>query len=237
MIEFRKYQLKIAQKLLFEVSDWKIEAGNIYFLLGKNGCGKSTFLRSLLQPNDTDTLRIDGKAMRQWHPKELAQKIAYVSSKLPQNDYTTVFDFLLLGRYPYGMSLFGASETARQRVAETLELLHIGDLGERFLTQLSDGQQQLVAIGRALVQEVEYLLLDEPTAFLDYLNKRKLWALIGQICKERKIAIVVVTHDLESASDLMQNISYVDVRQKKLVTLVTREQFPTEELLVEIYGE
>ncbi|HRO74966.1 MAG TPA: ABC transporter ATP-binding protein [Crocinitomicaceae bacterium] len=220
MIQFKNHTVSIENTTLFKVDELVVEQGKVYYLIGKNGSGKSTFLKSIINFNDkTAGISIDNKSKNQYSSKELAQKIAYVPSKLTSNDFTTVEEFLLLGRYPYGKPLSGTSEHDQEKLNEVLNLLEINDLKTKFINQLSDGQQQLVSIGRALVQEVNYLLLDEPTAFLDYANKRRIFARINELASAKNMGIIVVTHDIEFLLKLNKDVFYVDTNSKSLETL------------------
>lgn len=220
MIQFENHTVSIENTILFEVERLAVEQGKVYYLIGKNGSGKSTFLKSIINFNDKTTgISIDKKPKNQYFSKELAKKIAYVPSKLMSNDFTTVEEFLLLGRYPYGKPLSGTSEHDQLKLNEVLNLLEINDLKTKFINQLSDGQQQLISIGRALVQEVNYLLLDEPTAFLDYANKRRIFTLINELAGAKNMGIIVVTHDIEFLLKLNATVFYVDTNVKSLETL------------------
>lgn len=209
MIELNAYQVRVGNRLLFQIPDWKIEKGLVYYLLGKNGCGKSTFLRSLMDVSQQD-YQLEGKSVRQWSAKEIASKIAYVSSKIVANDYTTVSEFLMMGRYPYGKLWTGTTDEDLTKVEYALQLLNLEALREKKLSELSDGQQQLVAIGRAIAQDVDYLLLDEPTAFLDYKNKRWIFDLVHQFASERNMGVIIVTHDINYAFNVAEELYYVD---------------------------
>lgn len=236
MIEIKSCQIKVNQDLLFQVDYLCIEKGSVYFLLGKNGCGKSTFLKHFLLPSKgNNSLFIDGLPQARYNSKDLAKKIAYVSSKLMANDYTSVQDFLLMGRYPYGQPFSGLSQADLQLVEENLNLLEIKCLKNKRLAELSDGQQQLVGIGRALVQEVDYLLLDEPTAFLDYSNKCKILNLTTLLSRTKNIGIIVVTHDVEFVFKQQQDIYYIDDCSKKLHLLPLSSQKTFEEVIALIY--
>ena len=220
MIQFKNHTVSIENTTLFKVDELVVEQGKVCYLIGKNGSGKSTFLKSIINFNDkTAGISIDKKPKNHYSSKELAQKIAYVPSKLTSNDFTTVEEFLLLGRYPYGKPLSGTSEHDQEKQNEVLNLLEINDLKTKFINQLSDGQQQLVSIGRALVQEVNYLLLDEPTAFLDYANKRRIFELINELARTKNMGIIVVTHDIEFLLKLNPSVFYVDTNAKSLEKL------------------
>ncbi|MBN9294851.1 MAG: ABC transporter ATP-binding protein [Flavobacteriia bacterium] len=238
MIQLKDYKVKAGGKLLFRAERFSIEKGEICFLVGKNGSGKSTFLKSLIRHTaEEQTYLIEGKPSRSWTPKELAKKIAYVPSKIQLNDFTRVEDFLMMGRYPYGKPFSGSSRQDEELVNQTLRLLQIEELRTQFIHQLSDGQQQLVSIGRALVQEVDYLLLDEPTAFLDYYNKVRIFRLAEQLSREKNMGIIVVTHDIEYLVKRYDQITFIDTHSKTIVPLIQPANADLETIVKKIYGD
>lgn len=237
MIQILDFIVNIEKHTLFKVEEFSIQKGNVYYLLGKNGSGKSTFLKSIISPNNTKNIQIDGKEKGCYSPKELAKKIAFVPSKLSSDNYITVEDFLLLGRYPYGSKLASISNEDKELIEEALCVLQMESYRHHFVRELSDGQQQLISIGRTLVQKVDYLLLDEPTAFLDYINKRKIFHLMEHLAVTKQMGIVVVTHDIEHIVASRKDIYYVDVEKQQLILLPAKEQTDFEKTVSCIYKE
>ncbi len=236
MIQFNHYKVSVDNHFLFEVENFSIEKGNVYYLIGKNGVGKSTFLKSIINFEDkTEGIIIDRILKQKLKQKELAQKIAYVPSKVTLNNFTSVEDFLLMGRYPYGSPFSGFNVEDKKRLEDVIQLLEINDIRFKFMHQLSDGQQQLISIGRALVQEVDYLLLDEPTAFLDYYNKKRIFNLVEELSREKKMGIAIVSHDIDYLLKQSKCIFYVDSSTKKLLLL--EQPFATnfENIIEKIY--
>lgn len=219
MIDLKNYPVYMGNRLLFQIDNWQLEQSNVYYLLGKNGCGKSTFLRALME-NKNASYSLDGQLHTKWNAKELARKMAYVSSKLVTSNYTTVEEFLLMGRYPYGKLVTGLlaerTKEDKNQIEKAIQLLGLSTLRTKYLSELSDGQQQIVSIGRAIVQDVMYVLLDEPTAFLDYKNKRWIFNLVHQLAKEKNICFLVVTHDIAYPFEKSKELFYVDSEEKRL---------------------
>lgn len=236
MIEFKNCNVQIEDKHLFSIKNWKIEKGNVYYLLGKNGAGKSTFLHALLEDISFQYL-LDGKPRSQYDSKEISRKVAYVTSKIVANNFTTVEEFIKMGRYPYPSNFFSADVITTSLIAETVHLLEISSLLPKMLSKLSDGQQQLVAIARALVQQTDFLLMDEPTAFLDYSNKMKIFNLIQRLAREQNKGIIFVTHDLELIfQNKIQLIHYVDVVDGELKFIELNELSTIENVASIIYN-
>jgi iron complex transport system ATP-binding protein len=168
-------------------------------LIGPNGCGKSTLLRllaGLLRPWE-GLVALDGAAIGSIPRRRLATRIAYV----PQAQ-TTVFPFtalevVLTGRTPYTPRFTLEGERARTIAMEALGALGAQQLAARPMTELSGGEKQLVGVARALAQQPELLLLDEPAASLDLKHRAQLVAALRRLREERGLTTLVVTHDLE----------------------------------------
>lgn len=182
-----------------------LERGRILTLIGPNGAGKSTILKSLtrhLKPLG-GTVYLDGRSTGAMSGGDLAQRLAVVFPQRPQEDRLTCRDVVAAGRYPYTGMLGILSPQDHQQVRRAMELVDIWDLGETPFDQLSDGQRQRVLLARAICQEPQVIVLDEPTSFLDVRYQLELLQLLGAMAREEKISIVLSLHEL----DLAQKIS------------------------------
>jgi iron complex transport system ATP-binding protein len=172
--------------------------GRISILLGPNGSGKSTLLRLLLGhlPASAGTIAWDAKPLRTLRPNELARLVAYLPQSPAYEPGQTVAEVLRIGRTPY-LGPFG-TESPRdlQVVRDTADLLQFTDLLDRPVDELSGGQRQRVFLGRALAQEPRAFLLDEPNTFLDLRHQANLWQLLRRLARERNLAILAASHDL-----------------------------------------
>ena len=177
---------------------FSVERGECIAILGTNGVGKSTLLKCLnriLKLKSGDVL-INGSNIRVMNGNDLAQKIGYVSQN-SQFSETTVFDAILLGRKPY--IKWDVTETDLKLVQNIMERLSLSQYAMRMVTQLSGGETQKVAIARALAQQPDILLFDEPTSNLDLKNQLEVISLIKDIVEENHISAVVTMHDLNLA--------------------------------------
>jgi iron complex transport system ATP-binding protein len=177
-------------------------------LIGANGSGKSTLIRllaGLLKP-DSGQVIFDDVLLEHIQPRERAKRIAYV----PQST-STVFPFtslevVLTGRSPYsGRFRFESAQDERIALA-ALDALDAAHLSARHITELSGGERQLVTVARALAQEPEVLLLDEPASALDLKHRTQLARALRRLRDERGIAVLMITHDLmllDSTADLI----------------------------------
>ena len=144
----------------------RLEKGKILTLIGPNGAGKSTILKSITRHLQTISGRVfvGEKTLQQWQPKELAKQVAVVLTDRIRPELTTCAEVVAMGRYPY-TNLFGRlTEEDKTAVQEALERVHGLDLAQRDFSALSDGQRQRILLARALCQEPEVIVLDEPTA-------------------------------------------------------------------------
>jgi iron complex transport system ATP-binding protein len=194
-----------------------LHEGEICCLLGPNGAGKTTLLRcllGLLQP-ERGTIAIHGKAIDGLSARALARLVAYV----PQNTMTpfpfTALEMAVMGRTPYLGVAATPSAADRHAARDHLERLGIAALADRIFSTLSGGQRQLVLLARALVQEAPILVLDEPTAALDYGNEVRLLQIVGDLAREGR-SVLMTTHQPAHAfghadrAVLMQDGAIVD---------------------------
>lgn len=188
------------KKALFQVDIPHLETGNTIALIGANGSGKSTFLKTICQQIEpfSGTIQINNQMLDSYSKNELSKQLAFVPSRFPEISNITTYDFVGLGRTPY-LTALGRLTTSDHAVVEhALKTLGLLKFSAKQITELSDGEKQLVAIARALAQETSIILLDEPTSFLDFRNKEKIISLLQKLSIETKKLIVFSSHDLET---------------------------------------
>ena len=174
--------------------------GEILCLLGPNGAGKTTLFRTLLglQPPLGGAVLIDGMPLADLKPAEIARRLAYVPQAHVTEFSFTVLDVVLMGRTAR-LRAFASPGAHDERIArEKLETLGIGELATHDYTRISGGQRQLALIARALAQEAPILVLDEPTASLDFGNQALVLARIRDLATQ-EFGIVLSTHDPDHA--------------------------------------
>jgi iron complex transport system ATP-binding protein len=177
------------------------EPSQIVSLLGPNGAGKSTLIRTLLGDlHATGTIEWDGKALSSWSRRDLARRVAYLPQAPTSDPGTTVLDVLRLGRASYWSAFGIESERDVQVVDQVAASLGLRDLLNRSMDELSGGQRQRVFVGRCLVQEPAAMLLDEPSTFLDLKHQVELCDLLHSLAREKQIAILMASHDLNLAA-------------------------------------
>ncbi len=220
MINLFNIQIGFKSKL-FSIDELCLERGKLYTLIGKNGIGKSTFLKTIaeiIQP-------LEGKI--NWEsnlPKE--QRIAFVSSKFDGVENLNTYDYISLGRAPY-TNLFGKlNQEDKTIINESIDLLNLSHLNSKETIKLSDGERQIASIGRAITQNTELIILDEPTAFLDYENKVKIINLLSKIAKERNCCIIHSSHDIELSTEFSDFI--LIIQEEKLNQLTSKQTTKSE---------
>lgn len=213
-----------------------VPSGACVSLIGPNGAGKTTFLKCLnrILPFSRGTVTIDGKNLNDYSQPELATKIAYVPQAQGRFLDFTVFDFVLLSRYPH-LSPFSSISGANKDVARrALALTGMDSFADRIHATLSGGERQKVFIAAALAQEAPILLLDEPTTFLDPHHQEEIMSILHHINQEEKRTIVSVTHDLNSAMLISDQI--IALRQGEIIFSGTPAETMTRGVLKNVYG-
>ena len=210
------YKDKVVQSNLNAV----FESGQLVCLLGRNGIGKSTLLRTLamFQPALGGEVRLEEKALNSYSVQELSRKLSIVLTRKPDVQNITVSEMVGLGRSPYTGFWGTLHDADKTVVAEALRLVGIEDMAERNIHTLSDGERQKLMIAKALAQQTPIILLDEPTAFLDFPSKVEILKLLGCLAKETDKTIILSTHDLELAARLADCLWQMDESGLKLVT-------------------
>ena len=186
---------------------FQLDYGQFLSVLGPNGVGKSTLFRcilGLLKPNHGD-IRIDGTPTSKLNPAQLAQHIAYnPQSQHPSFNYS-VFDMVLMGTTAQVHQLQTPGRTQIKRAEAAMETLGISELKQRGFEQISGGEQQLVLIARAIAQNARLLIMDEPSASLDFGNRIKVMQTVRSLIEDG-YCVIQSTHDPEQAYMYSDNI-------------------------------
>ncbi|EHQ36555.1 ABC transporter ATP-binding protein [Methanoplanus limicola] len=183
-----------------------IREGRMVSILGPNGCGKSTFLKcvnQVLSPK-TGLVEVDGEKVSGISRRELAKRMSYVPQSSVRVFPHTVFDVILMGRRPH-LGWTGSGED-EERVWDVIDLLGLEDIALSSFNALSGGQQQKALIGRALVQETGFMLLDEPTSNLDLWHQMDVMRIVEELVAEGKITAMMAVHDLNMAAKYSDDI-------------------------------
>ena len=179
----------------------RLQTGKLIGLLGPNGVGKSTLLRTLarLQKALDGRVLLGGQDLATLSPSALARRLSMVLSAAPQPNMMNGYGLVALGRHPHSDWLGRLTADDHEAVAWAIAAVSADDLAEKPLAELSDGQRQKLMIARALAQEAEIMLLDEPTAYLDLPRRVETMQLLKRLARKAERAILVSTHDLDLA--------------------------------------
>ena len=213
-----------------------VQPGQILTLIGPNGAGKSTLLRTLagqLAPMG-GTVLLEGRSLAGYTGTQRAQKLALMAPHSRRMELTTCFDFVSAGRYPYTGRLGILSAEDRQQVHRALELVGAAHLADRDFNRISDGQRQRILLARALCQQPEVILLDEPTSFLDIKGKIELLTILGTLAHTQKLAVILSLHELELAEKIADTV--VCVSPGGVSGVLTPEQAFQPENIRALYG-
>jgi iron complex transport system ATP-binding protein len=181
---------------VFEKVSFTVDQGEIFCLLGPNGCGKTTLLDCILgfHACDSGSISICGRSSKQLRPAHTARHMSYVPQKHESTFPYRVIDVVSMGRAAY-LGIFQApSRNDFCIAAEALERLGIEHLSDRPYTQLSGGESRLVMIARALVQKTPIIIMDEPTAHLDFHYELLIMEVITGLVRDSGISVIMATH-------------------------------------------
>ena len=185
-----------------------LNEGDIIALIGPNGAGKSTLFKTFsthIKPL-CGKIELFGKDINLYSNNERAKMLGIVLTERPDDMFLKVYDVVAAGRYPY-TGMFGKlSENDEKEIKASLELVGVNNLIDRVFNTLSDGEKQKVMIAKAIAQNTPIIMLDEPTAFLDYPSKIELFSLLKKLAKEQKKAILFSSHDFELLLRYTDNI-------------------------------
>jgi iron complex transport system ATP-binding protein len=213
----------------------RIQKGQILSLIGPNGSGKSTILRSIAKQLKTigGIVRIGSNSLEDIGFRELSRQTALVLTERPKPERMTCGDVVAVGRYPYTGMLGILSATDRKKIDEALRMVGATQLKNRNFAQVSDGQLQRVMLARAICQEPEIIVLDEPTSFLDILYAVDILDILRQMADERGVTVVMSLHELiyaKRVSDLV-----MCVKDGHVLRLDTPEVIFTKEIISRLY--
>ncbi|MCE6993023.1 ABC transporter ATP-binding protein [Dyadobacter sp. CY323] len=213
------YRSKGLVKAISKSLNLHLWPGNLVCLLGSNGSGKSTLMRTLagLQPALEGKVRINGQTLSNLKPENLAQKLSLVLTERVEVGNLAAREVINLGRTPYTNWLGKLDDTDKQKIAQAIDDADVSDLLEKRMHQLSDGERQKVMLARALAQDTDLILLDEPTAHLDLPTRIEMMHLLHTLAQKTGKAILLSTHELDLA---LQTADYLWLLQHD-GTLVT----------------
>ncbi len=208
MLEAKKISIGYGESNIVKDVSFTLRNGEILAILGANGAGKTTLLKSLNAglPSNKGEILLEGKNLKDFSRREIAQKIAVVAQETETKFPVTVLEFVLSGRFAQGNAFGWETQDDLQIAENALQICDLADFESSLMNRLSGGERQRVVLARALATEARILLLDEPTANLDLAHQALMFRLVRERCKSCNSSAIVITHDLNLASEFADEI-------------------------------
>ena len=202
ILDIKNISLEYRNKLILHDISFAVSKGEFFVIIGPNGAGKTSLLKIIagLEKNQQGSVTVRDKDIRDYNRKNLSQILAIVPQQIEVGFPFTVADTVIMGRSPH-LGILGMEGKNDFHIAEeTMKFTEVSHLAERKLFQLSGGELQRVIIARAICQQPEIILLDEPTTALDPAHQLKIMDLMEKFRREHGTTIIMVSHDLNLAS-------------------------------------
>ncbi len=208
MLEVRNITVKYGPCEILRDISFEQKAGEIIAVLGANGAGKTSLIRALngTLTVSTGEILLSGKSLASFSRRQIAQTIAVVAQENETKFPVTVLQFVLSGRFARGSAFGWETADDLEIAAKALRECDLVDYCQRLMNELSGGERQRVVLARALATEAKILLLDEPTANLDLAHQALMFHLVRERCRKGANSAIVITHDLNLASEFADRI-------------------------------
>ncbi len=195
-------------KAVVEDIELQINRGQILTLVGPNGAGKTTILKSIIGQLSpiAGVVMLDGRKLPDIDPKTLSKEMAVVLTSPFRTEMMTVEEVVETGRYPYTGRFGMLSEKDHQIVHKVMEDIYIKEWKDRDFTKLSDGQRQKVMLARAIAQQPDILVLDEPTSYLDIKHKVEFLSILKKLTGEENLTVIMSLHEVELACRISDKV-------------------------------
>lgn len=212
-----------------------VEKGEIVTLIGPNGAGKSTILKSITRQlkSIAGTVEIGRQELRRMTHRDLATRMAVVLTERMKPELMTCRDVVATGRYPYTGRLGLLTREDEAKVDAAMETVHALELSDRDFNAVSDGQRQRILLARAICQEPEIIVLDEPTSFLDVRHKLELLSILRRMTRRNGITVIMSLHEIDLAQKISDRI--LCVKGETIDRFGTPEEVFDEERIRELY--
>ncbi len=212
-----------------------VEKGKILTLIGPNGSGKSTILKSITKhlAKLAGVVYIDGHNLAKLSNRETAQKISVVLTERISPELMSCYDVVSSGRYPYTNYFGKLTDEDRAIVEDSLTKVHALELCDRDFMTLSDGQKQRIMLARAICQQPQVIVLDEPTSFLDIKHKIELLDILREMAHQKDITVIMSLHEIDLAHKVSDLVLCVD--GDRVAYFGPPDEVLTEEVINELY--
>ncbi|HUF02720.1 MAG TPA: ABC transporter ATP-binding protein [Aridibacter sp.] len=235
MLEVDRIKAGYGGRTVLDGISFSVSDGSITAVLGANGAGKTTLIRLLnrsLDPFDGQVV-LDGRPLEELSRRQIARSIAVVAQENETSFPVSVLEFVLAGRFAHGSTFGWESERDLAAARTAIQMCELEGMGQRLMNELSGGERQRVLLARALATEAGTLLLDEPTANLDLSHQAMMFRLVRERTKGCGGSAVVITHDLNLASEFADQILLL--KQGKIAACGPPQEVLTTELIAELF--
>ena len=208
LISADRLSVGYGKRVIVNGVEFEVKQGEILTLIGPNGAGKSTVLKTIagyLKRLD-GTVMIGDRNMIGFSEKEMAKKLSVVLTERIRPELMTCREVVETGRYPYTGSFGLLTQKDKEIVNTAMEAVSMQDFAQADFNSVSDGQRQRVMLARAICQEPEILILDEPTSYLDIHHKIQFFEILQGLAKERQMAVILSMHELDFAEKISDHV-------------------------------
>ncbi len=235
---FRTEQLTVGYDgvpLIREI-EMQVRKGEIFTLIGPNGAGKTTILRSISSQMKilAGTVYLDRKSLTELSDNERAKQMAVLLTDRVRPELMTCEDVVSMGRYPYTGTMGLLTDADKAVVRDVMEQTNTVEYKDRDFLNISDGQRQRVLLARALCQEPEILILDEPTSYLDIRYKLEFMAVLKKLAGEQNLAVILSLHELDLAERVSDRV--MCVKGDHIDRIGTPQEIFKEEYIRALFG-
>lgn len=213
-----------------------VRRGEILTLIGPNGSGKSTILKSIIQQLRllAGMVVLDGRSMAELTERAIAQKMSILMTERMKPELMSCWDVVATGRYPYTGRMGLLTPSDREKVDRALKMVNAEELAECSFARISDGQRQRLLLARAICQEPEIVVLDEPTSFLDIRHKLELLDILKTMVRKKGVAVIMSLHELDLAQKVSDRV--VCVNERSVQRCGTPEDIFQDDFIRNLYG-
>ncbi|MGN0678865.1 MAG: ABC transporter ATP-binding protein [Oscillospiraceae bacterium] len=208
IISTERLSVGYSKRIVIEGVDISVRSGEILTIIGPNGAGKSTLLKTLVRQLAplSGNVAVCGKDIADMSGREFSRNVSALMTERLHTELMTCRDVVAQGRYPHTGRLGLLSEKDNRAADNALELVGAMELADLDIRRISDGQRQRVLLARAICQEPQLLVMDEPTSFLDIRHKLEFFSVLKKLVREREIAVIMSLHELDLAQKISDSV-------------------------------
>ena len=213
-----------------------VRPGEILTLIGPNGSGKSTILKTITKQLKTigGSVFLGKESMRELTDREISRHLSMVMTERIHTELLSGRDVVATGRYPYTGRLGILSQQDWKKVDEAIALVHAGEVQQQDFRRISDGQRQRLMLARAICQDTQVLILDEPTSYLDMGFKLDILTTIRMLARKKNLAVIMSLHELDLAQKISDTIACV--KGDRIDRVGTPEEIFSGDYVQQLYG-